>query len=457
LIINQVHTPRPNRYRPRSGDLRRWVAAAAVLVMVIVGAVCGIFLPGNGLDTTHAANPSPSAVAPATVPPASPEAYDPAVQLRAYGIDIRDCQLVTRKVKRSENLSNILHAYGVGYSTVMDLAKKADGVFDVRGLRPNRPYSLIIPENAAHAKPTHFIYEISPVDYVVFTLEAPRSVIRGQKPVTRNVAALDGAIASSLWQSMADAGGKPALISALSDIFAWSVDLHYLREGDSYRVLYEEEFIDGRFISIGRILAAQIRQGDVNHDAFFYEDQDCSGYFDSMGNSLDREFLKSPVRYSRISSRFSRHRLHPVLKTVKPHLGTDYAAPVGTPVMSTADGTVIAAGYDNSNGNYVKIRHTGTYTTQYLHLSRFAKGIRNGKLVRQGDIIGAVGATGMATGPHLCYRFWKNGRQIDPLNTPMPSSRKLNAEQMASFSATLTQFTAAMNNPSENLTLAQQN
>jgi murein DD-endopeptidase MepM/ murein hydrolase activator NlpD len=282
-------------------------------------------------------------------------------------------------------------------------------------------------------------------------------VFRGQKPVTTTASVLEGTIASSLWQSMVDAGGKPALISALSDIFAWSVDLHYLRAGDSYKVLYEEEYIDGRFIGVGRILAAQIRQGDETHDAFYFEDNACSGYFDRVGNSLDRAFLKAPVRYSRISSRFSRHRLHPVLKTVKPHLGTDYAAPVGTPVMSTADGTVVAASYDPSNGKYVKIRHTGTYTTQYLHLSRFAEGIRSGKPVKQGDIIGAVGATGMATGPHLCYRFWKNGRQIDPLTAPMPSSRQLNAEQMKPFAASVTQYIAILNNPSENLTLARQN
>lgn len=442
-------TAEANRRRPFGGG-RRWAVAVVAILVAIAVSISGLFLTGNALETTEAPLLAPAGA------PAAPAPL-PAPRRLTYGIDTTDCRVITKRIKARQNLSDILTDHGVGYGAVMDLARKAAGVFDVRSLRPNRPYSLIMPATTEKRTPSHFIYEINREEYVVFHLEAERRVTRGRKPVTTAMRTIGGTIDASLWQSMVDQGGDPALISELSDIFAWSVDLHHLRAGDTYQVIFEEKQIEDQYSGIGRILAAVIRQGTEEHFAFFHDGDDRSGYFDENGCSLEKAFLKAPVRYCRISSRFSRQRLHPVLKTVMPHLGTDYAAPVGTPVMSTADGTVATAGYDSNNGNFIKIRHNGTYSTQYLHLSRYAKGIKRGASVTQGQVIGFVGATGMATGPHLCYRFWKNGRQVDPLSNPMPPSRQLTPDQIASFKKSASQYIAILNNPTENLTLAQQN
>lgn len=439
-----------NPSRTGGNGIRRWTVLASLVAVILTGVIAGFFLTGNALEAPKPAEPrlaTPAAAPPAPQPP----------RRMAYGIDITDCRVITKRIKARQNLSDILTDQGVGYGAIMDLARKAAGVFDVRSLHPNRPYSLIMPTALDAHTPSYFIYEINQEEYVVFSLETPRSVALGRKPVTNTLRAIGGTIDASLWQSMVEHGGDPALISELSDIFAWSVDLHHLRDGDTYRVIFEEKRIDNRYIGIGRILAAVIRQGPEDHFAFYFDDGNQSGYFDEDGGSLEKAFLKAPVRYSRISSRFSRKRFHPVLKTVKAHLGTDYAAPVGTAVMSTADGTVVAASYDRNNGNYVKIRHNGTYTTQYLHLSRIAKKIRCGASVKQGRVIGYVGESGMATGPHLCYRFWKNGRQVDPLTTPLPASQHLPPDEMPAFRETISTIMAQLTNPADALTLATKN
>ena len=434
-----------NSSRTGGNGIRRWTVLASLVTVILTGMISGIFLTGNALE-------APKPVAPVAAPPAP----QPPRRL-AYGIDITDCRVITKRIKARQNLSDILTDQGVGYGAIMDLARKAVGVFDVRSLHPNRPYSLIVPTALDARTPSYFIYEISQEEYVVFSLETPRRVTLGRKPVTNTLRAIGGTIDASLWQSVVEHGGDPALISELSDIFAWSVDLHHLRDGDTYRVIFEEKRIDNRYIGIGRILAAVIRQGSEDHFAFYFDGGNQSGYFDEDGGSLEKAFLKAPVRYCRISSRFSRKRFHPVLKTVRAHLGTDYAAPVGTPVMSTADGTVMTAGYDQNNGNYIKIRHNGTYTTQYLHLSRVAKGIRSGTSVKQGRVIGYVGKSGMATGPHLCYRFWKNGRQVDPLTTPLPATQHLPPDELPTFRKTISTIMAQLAGSAGALTLANKN
>ncbi|MFH1982800.1 MAG: peptidoglycan DD-metalloendopeptidase family protein [Pseudomonadota bacterium] len=438
-------TAEANRRRPFGGR-RRWSVAVAAILVAIAVSISGLFLTGDALETTEATLLAPAAPVVA-----------PAPRRLAYGIDITDCQVMTDRIKPRQNLSDILATYGVGNSAVMDLVHKSSGVFKLRSLRPNRPYCLIIPAPAKGRTPSHLVYEINQEEYVVFSLEAPRSVTLGRKPVTTTVRTISGIVDASLWQSMAEQGGDSALMAALSGIYAWSVDFHYLRAGDTYRVVFEERYIDDKYIGIGRILAAVIHHGEESQLAFRYEDNDRFGYFDENGRSLEKAFLKAPVKYSHISSRYSRQRLHPVLGTVKAHLGTDYAAPVGTPVMSTGDGTVLVAGYDSNNGKYIKVRHNETYATQYLHLSRFATGIRKGASVSQGDVIGYVGATGMATGPHLCYRFWKNGCQLDPLTTPMPASRNLSPEQMATYRETISPVMAKLTIPTDALTLAHKN
>jgi murein DD-endopeptidase MepM/ murein hydrolase activator NlpD len=215
------------------------------------------------------------------------------------------------------------------------------------------------------------------------------------------------------------------LASELSEIYAWSIDFYRIQKNDAFKVVFEERFVDGVSVGIGEIKYAYFKHRKEDNYAIWFEQDQIGDYYDQDNRSLRKAFLKAPLKFSRISSRYTKKRFHPVQKRFKAHLGTDYAAPTGTPIRTVADGTVIAAKYSKYNGNYVKVKHNGTYTTQYLHMSKIKSGIRKGKRVRQGDVIGYVGATGLATGPHLCYRFWKNGKQVDPYKQKMPASKPI--------------------------------
>jgi murein DD-endopeptidase MepM/ murein hydrolase activator NlpD len=223
------------------------------------------------------------------------------------------------------------------------------------------------------------------------------------------------------------------LANRLADIYAWTIDFYRIQAGDRFRVLYTENMVDGESVGIDSIQAASFRFRGMEFLAFHYDQDSLGSYYDENGNSLQKAFLQAPLNYTRISSRFSRRRFHPVQKRYKAHLGTDYAAPTGTPIRTTGDGVVIAAGYTRGNGNYVKVRHNSIYTTQYLHMSRFASGIRSGAAVKQGQVIGYVGATGLATGPHLCYRFWKNGEQVDPFQEELPPAFPIQEDHQEAY------------------------
>ena len=230
-----------------------------------------------------------------------------------------------------------------------------------------------------------------------------------------------GEIHSSLSESAEDLGISPKVSVKLSEIYAWTIDFFKIQKGDSYKVYYENNYIDGEYIGIGRVLAAEFTHKEQKFYAFYYEQNDSEGeYFDEKGRTLHKAFLKAPLDFYRISSRYSRNRKHPVTGKWKGHFGTDYAAPKGTPIMTTANGTIHLASYSKGNGNFVKVKHNSTYTTQYLHMSKIKPGIRKGVYVKQGETIGYVGSTGLATGPHVCYRFWKNGRQVDPYLEQLP-------------------------------------
>ena len=226
------------------------------------------------------------------------------------------------------------------------------------------------------------------------------------------------------------------LCEIISDeIYCWTLDFRNVQPGDRFKVLYEAKYLSGEFVGVGDVRCVYFNHLGADFYAFPYNDTGFDDYFDQDGKNLRKFFLKTPVKNSRISSRYSKNRFHPVQKRWKAHLGTDYAAPTGTPILATAGGTVVAATYTSANGNYVKIKHNGTYTTQYLHMSRIAKGMRNGTRVEQGQVIGYVGSTGLATGPHVCYRFWKNGKQVDPLREPMQRTEPLPSKLWASYEA----------------------
>ena len=325
------------------------------------------------------------------------------------------------RVKRNDTFSDILTRHGLSHATVAELVKLSKSKLDVRKIRAGNSYS-VYQDTSASGATAYLVYEKDPIDYVVFSFSDSLRVDTASHPITTKRSHVQGVIKGSLYETLQEQEINPLVAITLSEIFAWQVDFYRIMKGDQFSVIFEEEFVGDRSIGVGSIIAAHFVHNGDSYYAFPFEIDGATDYYDAEGNSLRRPFLKAPLRFSRISSRYSLRRFHPVQKRYKAHLGTDYAAPTGTPVHSTADGIVVDAGYTRGNGRYVKVKHNGTYTTGYLHFSKIAKGIRKGVKVKQGDVIGYVGSTGLATGPHLCYRFWKNGRQVDPLREKLPAT-----------------------------------
>ena len=284
------------------------------------------------------------------------------------------------------------------------------------------------------SKPDYFIYEINPVDYVVYDLSDSLRIYKEKKPIETLVKSASGVITSSLWNTLEAQALDYNLALTLSEIYAWSIDFYGLQKGDKFRVIYEENFVYGKSIGIGRIFAAQFVHNKEDFYAFRFTQNNEEAYFDDKGKSLKKAFLKAPLKFNRISSQFSNARFHPVLKIYRPHHGVDYAAPTGTPVMSIADGTVIGKGYQAAGGgNFVKIKHNAVYTTSYMHLSKFGEGISTGVRVRQGQIIGYVGTTGLSSGPHLDFRVFFNGSPINPLTVKSPPTEPITEKNMPDY------------------------
>lgn len=349
---------------------------------------------------------------------------------KMFGIPVDSFEIDRKVVKEGESFGNILLAHGVDYPTIHQIANDFKDVFDVRLLRSGKPYSIFKNNNDSISSARYMVYEASPVNYFVFDFDEKATVYSGKKKVSIRQKEIGGYIESSLYEALREKGGSPGLAMSLSDIYAWSIDFFHIKKGDYFKVIYEEKFIDDTIsVGMGKILAADFKHGRKSYYSFHFEkNEKYSDYFDEKGKTLRKAFLKAPLNFFRISSRYSKKRFHPVLKRNKAHLGTDYAAPRGTPIMTTANGEVIAAAYTKGNGYYVKVKHNSTYTTQYLHMTKFAKGIKKGTIVKQGDVIGYVGSTGLATGPHVCYRFWKNGKQVDPYKQDLPEAEPIKKE-----------------------------
>ncbi len=332
-----------------------------------------------------------------------------------------------------ESLYHLFKRHGLSMAELLSLRDAAKGVFNLRRLRAGMPYSLLLDARGALQS---FRCEIDADTY----LEARRQpqggfkVRRERYRYQRRISHMAGIIQSNLVESMKDI----VLAVELSEIFAWQVDFNTdLRRGDTWRLVVEGLYLDGKFRRWGRILSAELSNNGRIYRAYWYEDPQgrYSGYYDEQGASLRRAFLKAPLSFKRISSGFSRRRFHPILKIYRPHLGVDYAAPKGTPVSAAGDGVVVFAGYKGQNGNLVIIKHPNGYRTYYGHLWKFARGIRKGRRVKQGQVIGYVGSTGLATGPHLDYRVKRNGRFINPLAMKLPPARRLPRRLMSSFKA----------------------
>ena len=335
-----------------------------------------------------------------------------------YGLNADNFDIESDFIQPDMFLSTLFDKYNVS-SKLYNILKKSKDVFDVRKMKRGQKYSVFFSKDTLRDV-NYIVYEKNKTNYIVFDLNDTLNVYEGKKKVEIKVKETGGVISSNLWFAMEDAGVDPILANDLSEIYAWSIDFFGLQKGDRFKIIFEEKLINDTLIGYGKILAAYFEHyGDSIYAIPFNQDS-IQSFYDTEGNSLKKAFLKAPLKFSRISSGFSYARKHPILKIVRPHLGVDYAAPMGTPVFALGDGTVIHAAYTGGAGNYIKIKHNSVYTTGYMHLKGYASGIHSGVRVNQGQLIGFVGSTGLSTGAHLDFRVWKNGKNINPLHVEAP-------------------------------------
>ena len=346
-----------------------------------------------------------------------------------YGYDFNQFNAKELKIKRGDTFGAILERNGIDYPEVYTILQAIKGKVNVRKLQIGKPYTLLFTKDSLPT-PKAFIYHPDDLGYSLIQL---RDSIYGEKvskPIRTVELQATGVIESSLYETMQNSGYNKMLTYFLSDVYAWTIDFTRLDKGDRFKVIYTEKFVDDSIsVGIEKIKAAYFEHRGKGLYAYEFETDSVKGivdYFDENAKNLRRAFLKAPVKFSRISSRYNLRRRIAYYGRVKPHKGTDYAAPVGTPIMATANGRVTKASYTRGNGNYVKIKHNNTYATQYLHMKR--RKVRVGQYVKQGDVIGWVGMTGNTSGPHVCYRFWKNGRQVDPFKQKLPEAKPISAK-----------------------------
>jgi len=383
---------------------------------VWVAGVLSLFLIGWGT------------LAGATPPDGPPEG---AAEAAHFGIAPDKYQVERGRVARYQTFADLLTPHGVSANTAVRLARAVRPAFNVRQVEAGQPYRVYV--NPWLGQAQYLVYRIDPVRSVVFDVQNPSQSEVRRRDVTTNWTMVRATVHSSLYETLTDRNVHPALALRLSEVFAWQIDFFRLYEGDSFRVLYEKRVVDGQRVTPGRIIAAVFEHKDERFVGVRFDDGQGPRYYNRNGQSLRRELLKAPLRYSRISSGYTHNRHHPILDRDMPHLGTDYAAPTGTPVHSVGSGTVVKARYDGPNGNYVKVRHNGTYASGYLHLASFADGIEPGAEVKQGETIGYVGSTGRSTGPHLDYRLWKRGAAVDPYQIELPPSYPVSPQNREAF------------------------
>lgn len=352
-----------------------------------------------------------------------------------YGIVVDSLVVSENRIKKNQFLADILLPHNISYKEIDHLVKKAKETFDVRKLRTKKKYTILSSLDSL-PKAQYFIYDPSPYFYVVYDLRDSMNVYKVERPIETRRMTGSGVIHTSLWETIVNNKLPIEVAVKMEDIFGWSIDFHQVRKGDQFKLIYDEQFIEGQSVGVDGVTGAEFIHNDVDYHGYYFEviEEDNHGYyFDEEARPMKKVFLKSPVKYSRISSGFNRARFHPVLKRVKPHLGTDYAAPKGTPIYAVASGTVTKAAFTRGNGRYVKIKHDRKYATQYLHMSGFAKGIRPGVHVKQGDVIGYVGKTGLATGNHVCFRFWKDGKQVNHRKLKLPPPKPMPTKYIPAF------------------------
>ncbi|WP_299120613.1 peptidoglycan DD-metalloendopeptidase family protein [uncultured Winogradskyella sp.] len=349
-----------------------------------------------------------------------------------FGFDLNHYEFKRDTIKKGDTFGFILERNNVGYPQIYQIAEKAKDTFDIRKLQVGKPYTLLYAKankEDSIQKPTTFIYQKSLEDYVVINFKDSIQAYTSKKPTTYIEKTATGVIESSISKTLEDKGLSQALAYKMADdIYAWTIDFRRLQKGDRFKVIYTDKYIDDTiYAGVHNVKAAYFEHNGDSLYAFEFETDSVKGiidYFNEDAKNLRRAFLKAPVKFSRISSRYNlRRRIAVYGYKVRPHKGTDFAAPINTPIMATANGTVTESRRRGGNGKYVKIRHNDTYSTQYLHMSKQA--VKKGQFVKQGDIIGYVGMTGNTGGPHVCYRFWKNGKQVDPFKQKLPEAKPI--------------------------------
>ena len=349
-----------------------------------------------------------------------------------YGFSPDSFDMTSGHIKKNGFLSEILLKHGIKMQEIDQVIKNSKSVFDVRKMRSGNDYMLYC-DRDSNARARYLVYEQDPTLLYVFSFNDSLNITAVRKEIKSEIKYSSGTIQTSLWDAMIDGGFHPALVGNMSDIFAWTVDFFGLQKGDNFKVIYEEFYIDGKPLGSGRIYAAQFNRKGSSITAIPFIQDGKESYFDVNGNSLKKAFLKAPLQFSRITSHFSAARMHPILRIVRPHYGVDYAAPIGTPVHSIGDGRVTAVTDGGGEGKMVRIQHNSVYATGYMHLSGYGEGIRTGAFVKQGDIVGYVGSSGLSTGPHLDFRFYMNGYPVDPLKVDAPPVEPIREENKASF------------------------
>lgn len=352
-----------------------------------------------------------------------------------FGIPKDEYNVIQGKVKPNQHLGSILASNDLSAGNIIPLSMKYNKVFDTRFMKFDRPYTIFVRDADTAKGAAYLIYEKSNVEFIVYDL-VNDSVYKGEKEVTIERKHITGTISSSLSETLQSAGADVGLAYSMASIYDCTIDFYKLQKGDFFKVIYTEKLVEGKSVGVDKIEAIEFTHNDKRFYAFYFEQDNRGAYYDDKAESMKRAFLKAPLKYGyRISSKYNKNRLHPVLKVNRPHLGTDYAAAHGTPIITVGDGVVVEASFTKGNGNYVKIKHNGTYTTQYLHMSKFASGIKKGKRVSQGDVIGYVGSTGLATGPHVCFRFWKDGVQVDPFKVMPPPAEPIAKGNLEKYNA----------------------
>ena len=385
----------------------------ALLLVTLFTTVLGAgFLFFSSFDATPVSNPAIAIESPEEEPEL------------LFGLPLENYLVEEQVVARNEFLSGILQRYNVDQATITTIVQHSRPVFDVRKISAGNKYT-VFREAGEPSKTAYFVYQPNQIDYIVYDLRDSVRVYAAKKEVETRLETAAGIIHQSLYETLQHQHASPELAVQLAEIYGWAVNFYRIRNGDWFKLEYERQYVEGEPVGQGKIISAVFSHENKEYQAYYFRpDSTQPGqYYDESGKSLRRSFLKAPLKFSRISSRYSLRRFHPVQRVWKAHFGTDFAAPHGTPIIATGSGTIVESAYNGGNGNYVKIKHNDTYTTQYLHMSKRA--VKKGQQVTQGQVIGYVGSTGLATGPHVCYRFWKNGKQVDALRQQFPPSEPI--------------------------------